>query len=76
VAGLQPIDRLPFYRDWLENPSFNVSMLAEQSLNLIVTLTVIATLLLMRKKRAGELRYGEVEVCMETVIVDSDSVQR
>lgn len=45
------IDQLPFYRAWLRNPSFNVSMLAEQSLNLIVTLVMIAALLLMGKKR-------------------------
>ena len=44
------IDELPFYRTWLRNPSFNVYMLAEQSLNLIVTLVVIAALLLMGKK--------------------------
>ena len=44
------IDELPFYRAWLRNPSFNVSMLAEQSLNLMVALVVIAALLLMRKK--------------------------
>lgn len=44
------VDRLPFYRSWLHNPSFNVNMLAEQSLNLMVTLLIIATLLLMKKK--------------------------
>jgi hypothetical protein len=45
------LDTLPFYRAWLANPSFNVYMLAEQSLNLIVTLVIIAALLLMKKKR-------------------------
>jgi membrane protease YdiL (CAAX protease family) len=45
------IDTLPFYRRWLSNPSFNVYMLAEQSLNLLVTLAMIATLFLMGKKR-------------------------
>jgi len=44
------IDELPFYRTWLRNPSFNVYMLAEQSLNLLVTLVVITALLLMGKK--------------------------
>jgi len=44
------LDRLPFYRDWLSNPSFNIYMLAEQSLNLLVTLAMIAALLLMGKK--------------------------
>lgn len=42
---------LPFYPAWLRNASFNVYMLAEQSLNLIVTLVIIAALFLMRKKR-------------------------
>ncbi len=46
------IDTLFKYPSWLNNPSFNVSMLAEQSLNLMVTLAIIATLLLMKKKRA------------------------
>ena len=45
------IDELPFYRTWLRNPSFNVFMLAEQSLNLMVTLVIIAALFLMGKKR-------------------------
>ncbi len=45
------LDTVPFYRAWLANPSFNVYMLAEQSLNLIVTLVIIAALLLMKKKR-------------------------
>ena len=29
------IDQLPFYQAWLNNPSFNVYMLAEQSLRLL-----------------------------------------
>jgi hypothetical protein len=45
------LDRLPIYRRWVENPSFNVYMLAEQSLRLIVTLVLIATLFLLGKKR-------------------------
>jgi hypothetical protein len=46
------VDLLPFYRDWLNNPSFNVYMLAEQSLRLVVTLAIIGVLFLV-KKRAG-----------------------
>lgn len=46
------VDRLGPYPRWLGSPSFGVSMLAEQSLNLMVTLAVIATLLLLGKKRA------------------------
>lgn len=38
------LDQLPVYRSWLNNPSFNVFMLAEQSLRLIVTLVIIAVL--------------------------------
>jgi hypothetical protein len=45
------IDTLYKYPQWLKHPSFNVSMLAEQSLHLIVTITVIITLLLLGKKR-------------------------
>lgn len=56
------IDTLPFYRTWLKNPSFNVNMLAEQSLNLMVMLLVIAALLVMRKTFAGFfLRRGEID---------------
>jgi hypothetical protein len=44
------IGKLPFYRAWLHNPSFNVYMLAEECLNMLVALVVIAALLLMRKK--------------------------
>jgi hypothetical protein len=44
------IDELSKYPAWLSNPSFNVKMLAEQSLNLMVTMVIIVTLLLMRKK--------------------------
>jgi hypothetical protein len=43
------IDQLPIYKTWLNNPSFNVYMLAEQSLLLLVTLTIIAVLFLMKK---------------------------
>ncbi|HJW89781.1 MAG TPA: hypothetical protein VJ436_03980, partial [Anaerolineales bacterium] len=46
------IGQLSFYRTWLRNTSFNVYMLAELSLNLIVTLIMIAALVLMNKKRA------------------------
>jgi hypothetical protein len=44
------LDELPFFHTWLRNPSFNVYMLAEQFLNLIVTLMIIAALLVMNKK--------------------------
>jgi membrane protease YdiL (CAAX protease family) len=44
------IGKLPFYRAWVHNPSFSVYMLAEEGLNMLVALVVIAALLLMRKK--------------------------
>ncbi|MGE5376711.1 MAG: CPBP family intramembrane glutamic endopeptidase [Bacteroidota bacterium] len=46
------VDQLPLYQAWLNNPSFNVYMLAEQSLRLMVTLAIIAALFVM-KKQAG-----------------------
>ena len=47
------VDQLPFYQTWLNNPSFNVFMLAEQSLRLIVTLVIIASLFVLKKTRAA-----------------------
>lgn len=47
------VDQLPFYQSWLNNPSFNVYMLAEQSLRLMVTLVIIAVLFLLRKSRSA-----------------------
>ncbi|HSQ25677.1 MAG TPA: CPBP family intramembrane glutamic endopeptidase [Anaerolineales bacterium] len=46
------VDTLPFFRDRLRNPNFNVYMLTEQSLNLMVTMLMMGTLLLMKKKPA------------------------
>jgi len=45
------IDQLGSYPEWLADPSFGVFMLAAQSLNLMVALAVIATLLLMGRTR-------------------------
>ena len=62
------IDQLYYYRAWLNNPSFNVYMLAEQSLNLIVTLLMIAALFLMRKKRSDfYLVRGDLAAPVEPV---------
>lgn len=47
------VDLLPAYRSWLRNPSFDVYMLAEQSLNLMVTLILIGFLFLLKKKRTA-----------------------
>jgi hypothetical protein len=43
------VDQLPFYQAWLNNPSFNVYMLAEQSLRLLVTLAIIGVLFILKK---------------------------
>lgn len=43
------VDQLPFYQAWLKNLSFNVFMLAEQSLRLMVTLVIIAALFVLKK---------------------------
>ncbi len=62
------IDKLGDYPRWLKNPSFNVSMLAEQSLNLMVTLAVIGTLLLMKKKRQDfYLAKGDLSAPVEPI---------
>lgn len=47
------VDLLPFYQSWLNNPSFNVFMLAEQSLRLMVTLVIIAALFILRKRASA-----------------------
>jgi CAAX protease family protein len=47
------VDQLPFYQKLLNNPSFNVYMLAEQSLRLIVTLVMIAALFAMKNRQAN-----------------------
>lgn len=55
------VDRLFNYPRWLNNPSFNVSMLAEQSLHLFIALAILATLLLLKKKPADfYLVKGEI----------------
>lgn len=58
----EKLDLNPPFHGWLQNPSFNVYMLAEQALNLMVTLVMIATLLLMGKKPADfYLRRGKID---------------
>lgn len=56
LAGAQwlvytKIDTLPFFHSRLQNPSFNVYMLAEQSLNFMVTLIIILFLFVLKKDR-------------------------
>lgn len=47
------MDQLWNYPSWLNHNSFNVYMLAEQSLNLTVTLIVIAALFILRKNASA-----------------------
>ena len=47
------VDQLAFYQSWLNNPSFNVFMLAEQSLRLMVTLAIIGALFILKKTRSA-----------------------
>jgi len=62
------VDQLPFYQSWLNNPSFNVYMLAEQSLRLLVTLLIIAALfLLMKTRKAFFLVIGDTSAPVEPV---------
>ncbi len=62
------IDQLPVYQAWLNHPSFNVFMLAEQSLRLMVTLTIIAALFLIRKRASAFFMVkGDTSALVEPV---------
>jgi len=62
------LDTLPFLRRYLRDPSFNVYMLAEEALNLIVTLVIIAALFLLGKKRQDfYLAKGDISAPAERV---------
>jgi len=62
------VDSLPIFRTWLRDPSFSVYMLAEQLLNLIVTLAVLAVLfVLMRDRRAFYLAKGDLSAPAEPI---------
>jgi hypothetical protein len=47
------IGAIPFYKTRMDNPSFNIYMLAELSLKLIVTVVIIAVLFMIKKNRAA-----------------------
>jgi hypothetical protein len=62
------IDRLPFFQTWLRRPSFNAYMLAEEALNVIVTLLMIAVLFaLKRDRRAFFLARGDLSAPAEPI---------
>jgi hypothetical protein len=59
---------LPIYKAWLANPSFNVNMMANQSLRLIVTLVIIVALFVLKKRRdAFFLVKGDTSAPVEPV---------
>ncbi len=62
------VDRLPVFSTRLDDPSFGVYMLAEQTLNLIVTLAMIAVLFgVHRDRRAFYLAKGDTSAPAEPV---------
>lgn len=62
------IDSLPIFKSLLSHPAFNVYMLAEQTLNLMVTALMIAFLLLLGKKpREFFLAKGDLNAPAEAV---------
>ena len=62
------LDQLPLYSSWLANPSFNVFMLANQSLRLVVSVVIIAVLFVLRKSRAAFfLIKGDTSASVEPV---------
>lgn len=62
------VDQWLIVRSWLSNRSFNVYMLAEQFLNLIVTLTVITFLfILFRKRESFFLARGDLSAPVEPI---------
>ncbi len=69
-AVFTKLDQLPIYQAWLHHPSFNVSMLADQSLRLLVTLVILAALFVLKKSRdAFFLVKGDTSAPVEPVKV-------
>jgi hypothetical protein len=62
------VDGLQIFRTWLRDPSFGVYMLAEQLLNLMVTLAVVAALFaLKRDRRSFYLARGDTSAPAEPI---------
>ncbi len=62
------LDQLPIYQRWLQDPSFHIYMLAEQSLHLVVTLAIIVFLWIVKKNfTAFFLAKGDVSAPVEPV---------
>lgn len=62
------IGNTPMWKTWQSDSSFNISMMATQTLRMIVTLGVIATLFFLKKKRAAFfLVKGDMNAMVEPV---------
>ena len=62
------IGNMPIWKTWQSDSSFNISMMATQTLRMIVTLVVIATLFFLKKKRAAFfLVKGDTNAAVEPV---------
>jgi uncharacterized protein len=62
------VAELPMYKRWLANPSFTVSMMANQSLRLMATLVIIAALFFLKRTReAFFLVQGDANAPVEPV---------
>jgi hypothetical protein len=65
---LTRVDQMPIYQSWLNNPSFSIYMLAELSLNFMVTVSVILLMFMLKKKReAFFLAVGDTSARVEPV---------
>jgi hypothetical protein len=62
------IGDMPLWKAWQSDSSFNISMMASQTLKMIVTLVVIAALFFLKKKReAFFLVKGDTNAAVEPV---------
>lgn len=62
------LGRLPVYAVWLEHSSFSVSLLAQQSLRLMVTLVIIGIMFLVKRRASAFfLAKGELSAPVEPV---------
>lgn len=62
------LDEVPFILTLLHNPSFNVYMLSEQVLKLIIALVIIAFLFILKKKRESFfLTRGDTRALVEPI---------
>lgn len=64
----EQVDRLPIFATWLRDPSFGVSMPAEQLLNLMVTFAMVIALLVLKRDRTSfYLAKGDLSAPAEPI---------